>query len=363
MSIQGSVVATTDIAGGVRHRWEYEPFGFRWQTAGSQPDDTERGYTGHEHLDAVDLIHMNGRVQDPVLGRFISADPFVQAPYNAESLNRYSYVRNNPTSLVDPSGFQPGPGEGLESTPIGPFWSPAHLPDICLGGNPACDAQYSVDPSIIDDIFAASGIYMPGAGSVVAPTGFGAGVGVSTGAWTNDGSYVEYVPGLYELVFEKQDPFGVLEPFLFVLGPEWESHLVVHNADGSAFIDNYLGEVNWEAVILPVRALRAGVAARGTTTVYRSLNAAGDVQYAGITNNLARRAAEHLRGSGIQMEKLMGGLSRSDARAVEQALIEVHGLGRNGGTLLNRINSIARSNPAYADQLRRGYELLQTVGY
>jgi hypothetical protein len=59
----------------------------------------------------------------------------------------------------------------------------------------------------------------------------------------------------------------------------------------------------------------------------------------------------------------MGGLSRSDARAVEQALIEVHGLGRNGGTLLNRINSIAPSNPAYADQVRRGYELLQTIGY
>jgi hypothetical protein len=48
---------------------------------------------------------MNGRVQDPVLGRFISADPFVQAPYNGQSLNRYSYVWNNPLSLVDPSGF------------------------------------------------------------------------------------------------------------------------------------------------------------------------------------------------------------------------------------------------------------------
>jgi hypothetical protein len=69
------------------------------------------------------------------------------------------------------------------------------------------------------------------------------------------------------------------------------------------------------------------------------------------------------RGSGIQVERLMGGLSRSDARAVEQALIEIHGLGKNGGTLLNHINSIASSNPAYADQLRRGYELLRTIGY
>jgi hypothetical protein len=97
--------------------------------------------------------------------------------------------------------------------------------------------------------------------------------------------------------------------------------------------------------------------------VYRSVNAANEVQYVGITNNLARRAAEHLRASGIQVEKLMGRLSRSDARAVEQALIDTHGLRVNGGTLLNRINSIAETNKKYADQLRRGYELLQSVGY
>lgn len=88
------------------------PFG------GTQP--TKRGYTGHEHLDNVELIHMNGRVQDPKLGLFISADPFVQAPYNGQSLNRYSYVWNNPLTLVDPSGFQ-GARErqrGPETEPI-----------------------------------------------------------------------------------------------------------------------------------------------------------------------------------------------------------------------------------------------------
>lgn len=93
------------------------------------------------------------------------------------------------------------------------------------------------------------------------------------------------------------------------------------------------------------------------------MSAAGEVQYVGITNNLARRAAEHLRSSGMRIDSLTTGLSRTDARAVEQALIEIHGLGRNGGTLLNRINSIATSNPAYAQQLERGYELLRTVGY
>jgi hypothetical protein len=48
---------------------------------------------------------MNGRVYDPVLGRFLQADPFVQAPYDLQSYNRYSYVMNNPLGLTDPSGF------------------------------------------------------------------------------------------------------------------------------------------------------------------------------------------------------------------------------------------------------------------
>jgi len=65
---------------------------------------TRRGYTGHEGLDPVGLIHMNGRVYDPRLGRFVSADPFVQAPSNTQSLNRYAYVWNNPLSYTDPSG-------------------------------------------------------------------------------------------------------------------------------------------------------------------------------------------------------------------------------------------------------------------
>jgi hypothetical protein len=48
---------------------------------------------------------MNGRVYDPVLGRFLSPDPIVQAPYDTQGLNRYAYVRNNPMRYTDPSGF------------------------------------------------------------------------------------------------------------------------------------------------------------------------------------------------------------------------------------------------------------------
>jgi len=48
---------------------------------------------------------MNGRIYDPTLGRFMQADPIIQAPNDSQSYNRYSYVRNNPLSLTDPSGY------------------------------------------------------------------------------------------------------------------------------------------------------------------------------------------------------------------------------------------------------------------
>ncbi|MBK6277195.1 MAG: RHS repeat-associated core domain-containing protein [Gammaproteobacteria bacterium] len=65
-----------------------------------------RGYTGHEHLDDVGLIHMNGRVHDPSLGRMLSPDPITQSPENAQDYNRYAYVMNNPLRFVDPSGYE-----------------------------------------------------------------------------------------------------------------------------------------------------------------------------------------------------------------------------------------------------------------
>lgn len=48
---------------------------------------------------------MNGRIYDPNLGRFMTADPTVQFASYSQSYNRYSYVLNNPLSLTDPTGF------------------------------------------------------------------------------------------------------------------------------------------------------------------------------------------------------------------------------------------------------------------
>jgi len=67
---------------------------------------TPRGFTGHEHLDNVGLIHMNGRVYAPEIARFVSADPLIPSPKNLQSYNRYSYTVNNPLRYTDPSGFR-----------------------------------------------------------------------------------------------------------------------------------------------------------------------------------------------------------------------------------------------------------------
>jgi len=65
---------------------------------------TSHGYTGHEHLDEFNLINMNGRVYDPLIGRFLSPDNNLQAT-NTQSFNKYSYCLNNPLKYTDPSGW------------------------------------------------------------------------------------------------------------------------------------------------------------------------------------------------------------------------------------------------------------------
>jgi hypothetical protein len=102
----------------------------------------------------------------------------------------------------------------------------------------------------------------------------------------------------------------------------------------------------------------------GNVSVYTSTKLAGDVDYVGITNNAARRGAEHLAEKGITINEIPGltSLSRADARAVEQVLIESNG-GPGGGQLLNKINSIAESNTAYGQSIQRGCQLLAAVSY
>jgi RHS repeat-associated protein len=111
----GSSSAITNSSGSILVNSSFDAFGKRrgsnWSGTPSAGDwtalasTTRRGYTDHTMLDNLNLIHMNGRMQDPLLGRFASADPYITEPGFTQNFNRYSYVYNNPLSFTDPSGF------------------------------------------------------------------------------------------------------------------------------------------------------------------------------------------------------------------------------------------------------------------
>ena len=93
--------------------YSFDPWGRRrnhvnWTYTGVPSSFTfNRGYTGHEMLDAFGLVNMNGRMYDPVLGRMLSPDNYVSSPGSTQAFNRYSYALNNPLVITDPSGDHP----------------------------------------------------------------------------------------------------------------------------------------------------------------------------------------------------------------------------------------------------------------
>jgi len=118
----GSPIALSDEAGLVQEELAYDPWGKRRDPVSHATPDTldgkidNKGFTNHEMLDQLDLVHMNGRVYDPFVARFLSGDPVIQDPTNGQNYDRYSYVFNNPTNFTDPTGFSCADGrDGMEA--------------------------------------------------------------------------------------------------------------------------------------------------------------------------------------------------------------------------------------------------------
>ena len=106
----GSITTITNNIGAILEQNSFDAFGKRRNSNGSDATGTinsltRRGFTEHEMLPEVNMIHMNGRVYEPTLGRFMSADPQVQFAGFSQSYNRYSYTHNNPLSFIDPTGY------------------------------------------------------------------------------------------------------------------------------------------------------------------------------------------------------------------------------------------------------------------
>ncbi|MBC2734071.1 MAG: hypothetical protein HF981_06910 [Desulfobacteraceae bacterium] len=115
----GSSTVMTGDTGAAVETSEYRPYGaFRSQT-GTAVSDYK--FTDQEWDAEAGLYNYDARLYDPVIGRFISADSIVPDPINPQSLNRYTYVHNNPLIYVDPTGHWETDGDygperdGLES--------------------------------------------------------------------------------------------------------------------------------------------------------------------------------------------------------------------------------------------------------
>ena len=109
----GSIIAKTDESGAIVESLANEAWGRQVETTWNgtvkqqsyNPEETDRGFTDHEHMTGVGLIHMNGRVYDSEIGRFVSPDLLIQDPENSQAFNRYTYVWNNPLRYTDPTGL------------------------------------------------------------------------------------------------------------------------------------------------------------------------------------------------------------------------------------------------------------------
>ncbi|MEK7658752.1 MAG: RHS repeat-associated core domain-containing protein [Patescibacteria group bacterium] len=97
----------TDSAGAIAETMDYFPFGEIRINSGSYSE--QRKYIGQEYDQDTGLNYLNARYYNSSIGRFISEDPmfwaisaeWLQDPQNQ---NAYSYARNNPITLSDPSG-------------------------------------------------------------------------------------------------------------------------------------------------------------------------------------------------------------------------------------------------------------------
>ncbi len=98
----GSTSMAVSLTGTVQSQQRYWPWGTARNASGSLPTDYR--YTWQQEVSVIGLYDYDARWYDPDLKRFVQADSVVPQPGNPQTLNRYSYVLNNPLRFVDPSG-------------------------------------------------------------------------------------------------------------------------------------------------------------------------------------------------------------------------------------------------------------------
>jgi RHS repeat-associated protein len=324
----------TNANGEVTNWIAYYPYGeIRLETK-EQAKKTNFTYLDREQDTETGHFLLGSRYYSPILARFLSVDPLLQdvASYVGQPLagQAYAYGRGNPLSYADP--------EGLAEEPI-----------ELVASSTKSDAEIW---GFVQDAFGDTAYWVP----------------------SSEGNVFIYARATPQDFAEK---VAVIRGIREVGGAETlgriSAAIAVEFATGGATISAVGSALRnvprlGTAGMATVRGLLSRVGSKtaiegGEYIVYRSVNPITKlVDYVGITKDFAKRETAHLVQKGIQIEQYITGLSKAEARAVEQVLIESHGMFKNGGALLNRINSIAKSNPIYESAISRGKEILKMFG-
>ena len=395
---QGSILKVTNSSGStVKGEYSYDAWGrmrnpSTWSlyAADNQPSlYLDRGYTGHEHLRMFGIINMNARLYDPVLGRFFSPDPFMQAGDLSQSYNRYGYCMNNPMKYVDESGEV----FGLDDILYGVIIAGA----INLGVNIIQGGTHSVGQGLAQFISGAAGGLAtlfggPIAGGIVVGSansfvnqGFGMNGrwnwgNISTSRLLLDGIIGGATGKLGESIGKGVDK--LIGSSLKSIGNPIIEEGVLGAASGAASgfgigtgVALLNGENIGDALSAGVNGALSGAAIGGISGVAAGVETAseskkhsvyvgidrdtGEIKYVGITKRDVKvRALEHKNSktnrSNLRFELYETVPSRIEARIMEQKIINLLGLHKYGGQLYNKINSI---NPV----LWHDYDIPDTI--
>lgn len=399
----GSILRIIDSDGNAVFEASYDAWGK--QTLRKNEIGYNRGYTGHEMMPEFGLVNMNGRLYDPLLGRFLSPDNYVQLPDNSQSYNRYSYCLNNPLKYIDPSGELFGIDDlligvtggianlvsNLMTGDVHNFW---HGVSLFGTGAFAGIATLYTGPM--------TGAFILGSGNSIINQGFtkgfnnikfndvlfSGGISVATGFFGNGLS--QYFSGtinnltsrisnniirntLNGIICNSLSGFGL--GTLFALGQgqglSESLHQGLNSAAQGAVVgaitgagngiienrqsaklskieDNATYPLDPKKVVTEIMSSKKTPFGSGTNSVYIGKDNNGSIRYVGITErNPEIRFKEHLKSGTnratlrFEIIKGTGTLSRIQARIIEQRIINILGMNKYGGILYNERNSIS----------------------
>ena len=393
----GSYTAITDDEGDLVLEQSFDAWGNRrdpstWSGNAVALNFHDRGFTGHEHLFGmvggiyreIGLINMNGRMYDPVMSSFLSVDNYVQAPDFSQSFNRYAYCLNNPLRYTDPSGeFVITTGVIIAAAAI-----------IGAGIGTYQGYKTAVSQGLTSWDMAGKMVLggLIGAASGAASAGVGVAVGGAVAAAEIGGFWGGFITGgASGFVGGSLSGYGMSR----LAGNTIEQSLTTSITSGligmgtgallggvsSGIASSIKGNNFWNGKALPtprpaveplpeltpksaqsitsdklsMTPIEEGnynvqVTIEGEYSVYYGKNSEEAVKYVGITKrNPEIRWAEHLASNTkrntltYELVQEATGLTKNQARILEQQYINLYGLEKNGGQLLNQINSIAPS--------------------